>query len=278
MELSISEQLMYSTVRIECVLSTGQSSVGTGFFYNFLEQEDGSHVPAIVTNKHVIEDAINGRFILTEADNEGLPLDNSHIPIELSHFEQRWIGHPEDNVDLCIMLIAPIFHELEEMDKRVFYRTIQKSIIHTTEELNELHAIEDITMIGYPNGLWDSINNKPVARKGITATHPKHNYEGREEVVIDAACYGGSSGSPVFILNEGSYSSADSVVIGSRIIFLGILYAGPQVAVNGEVEIVTIPTSQSRAITRSMVMMNLGFVIKAHKLFDFEPILEEMNE
>lgn len=277
MELSLSEQLMYSTVRIECVLDNGQSSVGTGFFYLFSAMEDGLSVPVIVTNKHVVEGAVSGSFLLTEANKEGKPLDKSHIPVNFSEFEQRWINHPEDDVDLCIMPIAPIFHQLEKMDKRIFYRNVEKPIINTAEKSRELLAVEDIIMIGYPNGLWDSVNNKPVARKGITATHPKHDYEGKEEIVIDAACYGGSSGSPVFILNEGTYTSGSGVIVGSRIIFLGILYAGPQVTVNGEIEIVTIPTSQKRAISKSMVMMNLGFIIKAHKLLDFETIVSEMK-
>lgn len=273
MELSVSEQLMYSTVRIECILENGQISVGTGFFYK-LHEYDKTFVPVIVTNKHVIRGAKVGRLVFTEADENGNPLDKNHIPIKIENFEQQWIGHPEDNIDLCIMPVARIINALQKINKKIFYKYLEKWMIWNSEKLGELNAIEDIIMIGYPNGLWDSVNNKPVARKGITATHPKNDYEGRPEIVIDAACYGGSSGSPVFILNEGSYLEKNSIVLGKRIIFLGILYAGPQVAVNGDVEIVTIPTTQTRVIARSMITMNLGFIIKAHKLFDFEPLLE----
>lgn len=61
-------------------------------------------------------------------------------------------------------------------------------------------------MIGYPNGLWDSQNNLPIIRRGITATSVKKDYNGKKEFLIDAAVFPGSSGSPVFIFNEGSYS------------------------------------------------------------------------
>lgn len=55
-------------------------------------------------------------------------------------------------------------------------------------QLGELSAIEDIIMIGYPDGIWDSINNQPIIRRGITATQPKNNFNGKQEFLIDAAC------------------------------------------------------------------------------------------
>ncbi len=44
-------------------------------------------------------------------------------------------------------------------------------------------------MIGYPNGIWDEANNMPIIRRGITATHPNFNYNGKPEFMIDAACF-----------------------------------------------------------------------------------------
>lgn len=274
MEMGLSEQLMYSTVRMECILTSGDTSVGTGFFYKF-EGDDGKYIVGIITNKHVVKNAVTGRFLLTEADVDGEPLDTSHVTVLIDDFEKAWIPHPNEDIDLCVMPVSLIMHEIEKTNKRIFYRHLENWMIKTGDELDELSAIEDITMIGYPNGLWDSTNNKPVARKGVTATHPKFNYNGKEEVVIDAACFGGSSGSPVFILNEGAYATKTGFVAAHRIIFLGVLYAGPQMAVDGEIRVVDIPTSQ-RAFSRSMVMLNLGYIIKAHKIFDFEQVLKSM--
>jgi len=57
-------------------------------------------------------------------------------------------------------------------------------------------------MIGYPNGLWDHVNNLPLIRRGITASHPGVDYQiegqnGPGVTVIDMACFPDSSGSPV---------------------------------------------------------------------------------
>ena len=51
--------------------------------------------------------------------------------------------------------------------------------------------------------LIDEVNNKPVVRKGITATDIRLDYNGRKEFLIDAACFHGSSGSPVFLRKMG---------------------------------------------------------------------------
>jgi Trypsin-like peptidase domain len=272
--LSISEQLMYSTVRIECMLKNGNRSVGTGFFFRFLDDGE-KHIPAIVTNKHVVQGATQGRILMTRADQNGNPINTQHLPIDLENFEQRWIFHPDPEIDLCIMPIGPIIQQVSKMGQKVFYIALSPDLIPSSQQLSELGAIEEIIMIGYPNGIWDRVNNLPIIRKGITATHPKFNYDGREEILIDAACYPGSSGSPVLIYNEGSYSHRQGITIGSRVYLLGILYAGPQFTTTGEIMVMNIPTSP-KPISVSQIPMNLGYVIKAHKLLDFNEILQRI--
>ena len=46
--ISISEKLLYNTVRLEAL----DGSSGTGFFFNF--NFDGKIVPTLMTNKHVV--------------------------------------------------------------------------------------------------------------------------------------------------------------------------------------------------------------------------------
>ena len=94
--------------------------------------------------------------------------------------------------------------------------------------------------------------------------------------MIDAACFPGSSGSPVFLVNVGNYvTKGGGTVIGSRFYFLGILYAGPQYTNQGEVKVVTIPT-KTEAISLSNIPVNLGYVIKSEQLFDFDEILKKV--
>lgn len=273
MSLSISEQLTYSTVRIECSLTNGSVSTGTGFFFNFDEKPDGSHIPVIITNKHVIEKSTTGKFVITKADSEGNPTDREFLPIELNDFEKRWVPHPDPQVDLCAMPIAPIIQLAEQQNYKLAYRSLTRKLLPTEEQRLELDAIEDVLMIGYPNGIWDKVNNKPIVRKGITATHPNLDYNGKKEILIDIAAFPGSSGSPVLICNQGSYRSKNGdIFMGSnRIMLLGVLFAGPQSTTIGEIMVV--PSSQ-KPIAVSSIPNNLGYIIKSERILELEEIFK----
>lgn len=105
--LSPSEQLAHCTVRIEIETTQGGRGTGTGFFYRFVEDGD-QYVPAIVTNKHVVAGAVKGRFHVTLTGVDGNPDYNTHEVYGLDNFEQRWVQHPDPNVDLCAMPIGPL--------------------------------------------------------------------------------------------------------------------------------------------------------------------------
>jgi len=273
--LSVSEQLTHTTVRIECDLANGASSSGTGFFFRFMDSAE-SHYPAIVTNKHVVNGALRGRFHITPTTPAGDPDHARHRRIEIEDFAQKWIDHPDPQIDLCIMPIAPLLSNTKgEAD--FFYLGLDKSLLLTAAELDELSAVEDVIMIGYPSGIWDATNNMPIVRKGITATHLNLRYEGRDEFLIDAACFPGSSGSPVFLYNAGGYTTrSGNMMLGSvRAKLLGVLYAGPTVTAEGVVRIVEIPTG-AQAVSVSRIQINLGMVIRAERLLDFDTLLETL--
>lgn len=268
------EQLIHSTVRIECKTKNGDSS-GSGYFFSFLENE-ASNIPCIVTNKHVIKGAYRGKFHLTLKDNNGKPNLNAHIPIEFNDFEKMWILHPDADTDLAIFPLAPIITEAQKRGINFYYVQLSKSNLASKELLESIHSMEDIIMIGYPNGIWDKVHNLPIIRKGITATHPKHSYNGKSEFMIDAACFPGSSGSPVFLANIGSFLNKDgSLCAGTRIALLGTLYAGPQHTATGEIKIVNVPTD-TKPVSVLSIPNYLGLVIQAKKLLEFEKVLEKL--
>ncbi|MGM9509713.1 S1 family peptidase [Larkinella sp. GY13] len=274
--LSTSEQLTYSTVRIECEYNDGTSGTGTGFFFQFLlDDTTGTHVPVVITNKHIVSGSTKGRLIITKANANNEPLDTQHFQVSFNNFENFWRKHPDGDVDLCAMPIAPFINEANDRGERLFYIPLDKSLIPSNEQLADLSALEEILMIGYPNGIWDHVNNKPILRKGITATHPNFDYCGKKEIMIDAACFPGSSGSPVFIYNEGGYrDKRGNMYMGaSRVILLGALYAGPQHTAQGDIQIVNVPTGQ-RPIALSRIPNNLGLVIKAERITELEQLFK----
>lgn len=270
---TISEQLMHTTVRIECTLKDGGISTGTGFLFTFnLNSDETSTV--IVTNKHVIEGAQTGSFVLTYKDENEQPILGSHNKIIKSNFENRWIKHPDENIDLAILPIDRLILKERLIENIYYIQSFNEENLPTDNIQATLGGIEDITMIGYPNGLWDSINNMPIVRKGTTATNPKLDYQGFPYFVIDCACFPGSSGSPVLIFNHGSYTDAHGGVhiASSRLLLMGILFAGPQHEVHGEIHTINTPMKLI-PFSKAHIPNNLGYVIKSSKLLDFKPTI-----
>lgn len=269
--LSLSERFTYNTVRIECESREGDISTGTGF-YCVMNIGPAGYMPVIVTNKHVIKDALVGHLHLHSADATGAPQVATYTTYRITDFEKGWMLHPDPSIDLCVMPIAAIHRDAESQGHRIFYVPVEPELIPMPDELANLTALEEVVMIGYPNGIWDSVNNMPIIRRGVTATHPRLDYNGAPEFMIDAACFPGSSGSPVYLYNPTSYATREGAKLGTRVKLLGVLYAGPQQTVVGDLEVTTIPARQ-KVVSVSRIPINLGVVIKSYKLLDFQPML-----
>ncbi len=267
---SLSKMLLHSTIRIVCVQSNGISSIGTGFFYNFPYPSDTNHsIPVIVTCKHVVSGSTVGILDFALAKTNSFDRTQPHFQVKVWNFESRWINHPDTNIDIAILPIAPFERELSDQGKRLDVVPFSQDQLITTNELTEIGALQDIKFIGYPIGISDELNNLPIARQGMTATDLSIDYEGRKEFLIDASVFPGSSGSPVLIVNEGGYMENNGIHAGNRLILLGIIDSVAEIDERGRIEIKNVPTSLvAESVTK--FPCNLGVVIKAEVLDDFE--------
>jgi len=272
-ELTVVETLSFSTVRIECDITGGGISTGTGFFYQFAISGENS-VPAIVTNKHVIRGSTGGRFLFTLQDSLGKPNVGSNFKWDIAYFEKAWIPHPNDEIDLCVMPIASLLSQAASNGHKFFINPFNSSLLPTDDDIAEFAGMEKIVMVGYPNGIWDEKNNFPVFRSGTAATHYGYDWNGKPEFLIDSACFPGSSGSPVLICDIGQVYTRKGWNLGAnRVKLLGILYAGPQHRVDGSVDIVPVQTSQ-KLVSVSAIPNNFGIIIKSRMLNDFENLFK----
>lgn len=275
MTLGIIEKLIHSTVRIETQLSDGGISTGTGFYMN-LCQNDDSYIPVIVTNKHVVENANIGKIHVTLAKEDGLPDIGNHMAFEIADFESQFIKHPNPDIDLAAYPMGPLIHKVKEAGEDLFYVSLGTDLIPSDNECKTYSPMEDILMIGYPNGIWDEKHNLPVIRKGITATHPHINWNGNPEFLTDIANFNGSSGSPVFLANLNGYSDnkGNTFFGASRIRLLGINYAAALHTASGTIEFVTIPTANI-AVPTIQVPNNIGLAISSKEIFILEKEVEK---
>lgn len=216
----LSTQLLYTTVPIIGQTNSGICS-GTGFIFSFSEGKDNSKtIPLLITNHHVLKDVEHG-FVEFNLQENDLPSKTKTAKVD---FDKTAIDNSKlGELDLVAIPIASALEGMQSKGMKPFYRSIDSGIIPSQEVVDDLAAIETITFIGYPSGLYDNYNKSSIIRQGITATPIWNNFSGQPTFLVDAGVFPGSSGSPVFIYNQGSYPTKDGIAIGSRILFVGII-------------------------------------------------------
>lgn len=259
------EELMFTTVRMETRYPDGTTGAATSFIFSV--ERDGKTYPFLVTNKHAIANVPVG-FLSFTIEREGQPALGEIHRLQITNFANMWIQHPAPEVDIAVAPLVPLLQHLSQQGIKVFFRQISSDLIPTETDLQSLDALEDILFIGYPNALWDTKNNLPVMRRGITATPISIDFQGRPQFLVDVSMFPGLSGSPVFIYNTGSFQQkGNAMVVGSRIFFLGVIASLSYRQEGGRIELVTLPTT-ALSMTDLQKMINLAVVFKARTVLE----------
>ena len=269
--LSLSEQILYCTVKITCLKNNKSTiSTGTGFIYGACQNGD-AHYPVLVTNKHVINDSEQCSLLFHLRDENNHVLNSNMEYIIEADSRSVWIPHPNPNIDLAILNLSPIFLDISKSAKEIFYTCLDSNMIPTEQDINSFSAIEDILMIGYPNGILDIKNNLPIVRKGITATSYYNDFNGSKQFLADISCYPGSSGSPIIVLQEGiSKDKYGNLSIGqSKLKLLGITSSVFLNTITGD--LIVEETSSVKPSLR--IPNNLAVIIKSDQLLYFDQII-----
>ena len=270
------EQMLYTIVKLTAFKGDEPQGTGTGFFYS-IDVGGGHTSPWIVTNRHVVDGCDSIVAICHIADGKTPPGPSNqfvHCRIIFSP-QEGLLGHPDPDVDLCGISTANLLKHGNAAGAPLYFINVAKKDIPSAEDWENFDALEEVTMVGCPNGIYDEVNNLPIFRRGTTASALSKKYNGKDMFVVDMACFPGSSGSPVFIYNrEGFFDrKRNSFVLGaSRFFFLGVLFAGP--LINNSGQIVLGRPSQVEVAT----MMHLGYVLRSTTLLDFENRILEYHK
>ena len=127
-----------------------------------------------------------------------------------------------------------------------------------------MEAVDEVTFVGYPNGLFDSKSGTPIARRGVTATPITLDYEGWPAFLVDAPVFGGSSGSPVYSIQGGMRPNLNgALVLGEpeRASLLGVLAAVYMRQVSGIVQ--ALPAAQIVGELSMQQELDLGIVFRS---------------
>jgi hypothetical protein len=180
--------------------------------------------------------------------------------------------HPNPNVDLCVLDFSGLVEQFKNVGTPLFLCALNAGNVPTSEHWADFDVIEDVLMVGCPNGIYDEANNHPIVRRGITATAMGKDYNHAPEFMIDMACFPGSSGSPVFVNQIGYVDRKTGMyrVDARRVFFVGILYGGPEITNEGEIRLGVVPTVAVAA------MMHLGLVVRSTMMLTFDDLIRQV--
>jgi hypothetical protein len=259
---SIADQLFFTTVRLDVQGADGSLGSGTAFVFSY-SRGDGVF-PFLVTNKHLVDGVSRATITFLQKAPDGKPALGKGYALTIDDWTNAWTGHPRKEIDIAVCPLAPIESHIKiQAGVDLFYRSISGSMIPTPEQMQKLDAIEAITFVGYPNGVWDKKNLLPIARRGMTASPLEVDFEGLPTFLIDASVFGGSSGSPVLLFNQGMYADkSGGAFVGSRIHFLGVVAAVYFRTHLNQLVSVPVPT-HVLPMAQQQEMIDLGIVFKA---------------
>ena len=262
--LPISDQLIRTTARIVCK-GGEKATTGTSFFFRS-SRVQGKSIPLLITNRHVVIGSDVAEVSISVVPKEQPSAKPSVLPVGFPRLQNLVMYHPDPHVDLAAIPLAAGLGVLHAKNLGFANIFVGDETIATDELLADCCAVEDLVMIGYPNGIWDSKNNRPIVRRAISATPIWEDYEGTAKFLIDCACFPGSSGSPVYLMQQGAITRRQGVTLGgSRVALAGVLHGGFLHLAEGEVVQSPIATLQSYQAKLS-IPNSVGICIKASQV------------
>jgi Trypsin-like peptidase domain len=274
---TLDKQLFFCTTRIDASSADGkQTSSGTGFIFSY--EVEGQRPPPfkqpeillIVTCRHVVNGFKSATFSFVRG-KDGNPDLGQKCEVTVPDLQNMVFYDPNPQIDVALIPLEPILRYFKANGKTPFFRSLSKNLVPSREAAEDLNAIQSIVCVGYPNRMRDEKNLLPLARRGHTASPYVVDFNGLPLFLIDANVFPGSSGSPVMELDQGTYTSGNNIIGGSRAYFLGLVSLAYFQPVDGEIQFVPMPT-QFVPVVKEQRFLNIGGVIKA------KAILNTMSE
>ena len=249
---SFAELGYMSTIRLLITKPTGPE-VASAFVVSDNERS------FLVTAAHCVEGATSTTLHFYSG-NEGPSLGDPVI-YEVCNPGVFWRQHGDAGIDVAVASLADVQAFFDSERQSFFVASIPLEFVAPKWEhfppspfdgFRKPLALDEVLIVGYPNDYRDNPTSLPLMRRGITATPLWLDHEGRPVFLVDAAVSHGTSGGPVFFVEEKNQSGNLMHLDSGKIVLLGVF---------SEVLPPKIRTARPGVTIRPP---NIGAVYKAH--------------
>ena len=195
------------------VTTSAPDRQGTAFyFHRFADPLDPQAGPQwrkisntwLVTNRHLALREHEGEEILrTEFTFYLRRLNDQKLewePITLSQeeFKRRALFHTNSEVDIAVIEVGDLISSrMRDQTKKYLSHCSVSAEMFVGQNMIDIQASDDVLVVGYPHGYYDSVNLYPIIKSGIVASRWGAGFEGKRYFIIDAKLFPSSSGSIV---------------------------------------------------------------------------------
>ncbi|ODS34437.1 MAG: hypothetical protein SCARUB_00448 [Candidatus Scalindua rubra] len=188
----------FTTTSIRMIFEGKIKGRASGFFYR------SGNDKYLITNRHVVFDAEDDFYpesLILKLHLSRTELE-LNVDVQISLYDANnnklWLEHKRFNELKCDVVAIPLTQAT--MTQEYFNLFNRSSLTFFAQELMDIPAVNpfgDVVVVGYPLGFFDEVNNLPVYRKAMIASHFGVDFENRPYFLIDANLHKGTSGSPV---------------------------------------------------------------------------------
>jgi len=211
--------IVTTVTRIQQLNSNSVIGTATGFFYT------RNNKLFLVTNRHVTQDKVSGtvpdtlRLLLHRDPNNTSDNGTYDVPLYSSSGVPLWKSHPIQGVaDVAVLEL-----DANTIQSQFFVKGWAASAFLPPKYV--LDPGEDVFVMGYPLGFFDSNHNLPVFRNAMIASVYSVPFQGNPCFLTDANLHPGTSGSPVVTKPKSTWVDSEgntNMVTGNPYYIVGI--------------------------------------------------------
>ena len=192
----MTEALLLSTTRVSTFRGRQLLTAATAFFF------ERSQRLYAVTSRHVLHDPAAGHFpdrveIVLHVDAQNLTRTEV-LSVPLYEDGQAVWRQGRDSVGEVDVAVIPI-------DRTALTDTVVLSAFgpgHLQQSLDEVHVGDQLLVVGFPLGFYDTVHHLPVVRHAVIASAFGVRFQGEGYFLTDGRMHRGSSGSPVVMRRD----------------------------------------------------------------------------